>query len=809
MGYDKIPRQKLPISKKTKKWGEECVEAFIDLSDAGSGYSKRRDELKILYDYYNGVIDEADYRYVLKPYGKSRKNFPSEMRNYPIIKPIIDLLLGEKSKRPLNYTVTVQNSDTISKKEEAKKEVIFKNLQMRFMQAAQLEGMQMGLSPEQIAQENPMPQHIAEMFEDSYVDQRAILGQKALNYVMQEQEVYDKIQKAWFHYLVSGEVYTHRGVRNGEPFYEVLNPVDVDYDLDPDLEFVEDGDWALTRKYAHASSVIDLYYDSLSEQQILELEEPRHMETDVSFLYAQSSNKDVNAHRNRLLEVVNVYWKSRKRIGFVTYLDPMTGSIEEKEVADGFRMPKELKDIGAVLEWKWVNEVWEGTRIDGRIYININPIPNQRLSIDNPSKCKLPINGRRYSDINASNISLVKLGIPYQLNYNIYKYRLELSIAKSKDIIAQFDINMIPKKWDMDKFMYYVEGTGIAWVDYNKEGIQLNPQHQSVMDMSIKTIQQYITLLESILVEWEKISGVSRQRQGEIGAYEGKASSQQAILQSSHITEDLFRKFERMEQRDFQALLDYSKEAWLTGKKSMYVMPDGTTDFLDIDSMTHMETNYGIFVSDAGKDAEKLQNIKGLTQAMMQNGAKPGDIAEMLDSDSFSQIKSNLKKADRMAAQLEQAQQQAQQEAQQQQVQMKQMELEAENIENEKDRQKDIEIALINAESKQQAATGTESLQLEKMMREFEIKEKELELKELELMEKSRGDQSKEEIEREKNQITRELNEMKRASDIENNEAKRESEYIKRDTANRDIQAKKDIADKQVEAKENDANKSD
>ena len=79
----------------------------------------------------------------------------------------------------------------------------------------------------------------------------------------------------------------------------------------------------------------------------------------------------------------------------------------------------------------------------------------------------------------------------------------------------------------------------------------------------------------------------------------GVTSSQQAILQSSHITEDLFRKFERMEQRDFQALLEYSKEAWLTGKKSMYVMPDGTQDFLDIDSMQHMESNYGIFVSDA------------------------------------------------------------------------------------------------------------------------------------------------------------------------------------------------------------------
>ena len=744
MGYDKIPRQKLSITKKNKKWGEECVEAFIDLSNAGSSHSKQKDELKMLYDYYNGVIDEGDYNYVLKPYGKARKNFPSEMRNYPIIKPIIDLLLGEKSKRPLNYTVTVQNADALTLKEEEKTAQIAQNLRQKFLQSVQEQGVDIGANPDE---EIPTPKHIAEMFESTYVDNRALLGQKAINYIFQEQEVYDKIQKAWFHYLVTGEAYTQRGVRNGEPFYEVLNPLDVDYDLDPDLEFVEDGDWATIRKYVHASTVIDAYYESLSEQQILELEEPRHSESDISFLYANSANKDTNAFRNRLVEVVNVYWKSRKKIGFLTYMDPETGSIEEEEVEDGFKMPIELKEQGAQLDWKWVNEVWEGTRVDGRFYLNINPILNQRMSLDNPSKCKLPINGRRYSDTNSKNISLVKLGIPYQLNYNIYKYRLELAIARSKDIIAQFDINMIPKKWDMDKFMYYVEGTGIAWVDYNKEGIQLNPQHQSVLDMSIKTIQQYITLLESILVEWEKISGVSRQRQGEIGAYEGKASSQQAILQSSHITEDLFRKFERMEQRDFQALLDYSKEAWLTGKKGMFVMPDGTTDFLDVSSMEHMESNYGIFVSDAGKDQEKLQNIKGLTQAMMQNGAKPGDIAEMLDSDSFTQIKKNLKLADKANSELEQAQQEAQQQMQQQQLEAEQMQLEAENIEKEKDRQKDIEIALINAESKDQ--TDVNSLNLEKLIQDFELKQKELELKERELELKMQGDMDSNAVKRE------------------------------------------------------------
>ena len=131
LGGEKIPQQRLPLSKKTKDWREKCVEAYINLSH--NGLHDHKSDLSILYDYYNGIIDEDDYRYVLKPYGKSRKNFPSKMRNYPIIKPIVDLLLGEKSKRPLNYTVTVQNANAVSEKEKAKQQAIYQNLQMQFL----------------------------------------------------------------------------------------------------------------------------------------------------------------------------------------------------------------------------------------------------------------------------------------------------------------------------------------------------------------------------------------------------------------------------------------------------------------------------------------------------------------------------------------------------------------------------------------------------------------------------------------------------------------------------------------------------
>ena len=298
---------------------------------------------------------------------------------------------------------------------------------------------------------------------------------------------------------------------------------------------------------------------------------------------------------------------------------------------------------------------------------------------------------------------------------------------------------MIPKKWDLDKFMYYVEGTGIAWVDYNKEGIQLSPQHQSVLDMSIKTIEQYITLLESIMIEWEKVSGVNRQRQGMVGAYEGKATSQQAIVQSSHITEDIFRKFSRLEQRDLQAMLDYSKEAWIAGKKGMYVMSDGTTEFLDLDSMDHMESEYGIFVSDSGKDQDKLDILKQLSQSMVQNGVPASTIAEMVDADNFSQIKEKIKQAENQQQQLQQAQSEAEQQAKQQELQLKAQELENENMNKEKDRQVKIEVARIAAEAK----LAGDQLNMQKSMTDSTAKANQAALKEKEYAEKVRSNQAK------------------------------------------------------------------
>jgi hypothetical protein len=222
-----------------------------------------------------------------------------------------------------------------------------------------------------------------------------------------------------------------------------------------------------------------------------------------------------------------------------------------------------------------------------------------------------------------------------------------------------------------------------------------------------------------------------------MGVHEGKATAQQSIVQSSHITEDWFRKFSHFEQRELQGLLDYSKEAWLNGKKAMYVMPDGSVEQIDIEPLTHMESEYGIFVSDAGKDIEKKQKIEGLAQAMVQNGAKMSSIVDVFASDSFSQIKDKIIQAEKAAEELQKAQEEAERQMEEQKLAVQQQAIQQAALDKEKDRQLEIEKALIAAE----ASDKSTSVSLEKMMKDFELKQKELEIKQRELDIKSSQNQ--------------------------------------------------------------------
>ena len=159
----------------------------------------------------------------------------------------------------------------------------------------------------------------------------------------------------------------------------------------------------------------------------------------------------------------------------------------------------------------------------------------------------------------------------------------------------------------------------------------------------------------------------------------------------------------------------------------MYVMPDMNAQFLEIDAFEHMESEYGVFVSDSGRDQDKLEQAKSLSQAMIQNGVPASAVLDLFDTENYAGIKDKITRAENAQKELEQAQQQAQQEAQIEQAKAQQMQTQQQAIDAEKDRQLQIELALIKAEAAD--SQNKLDLDLEKMQKNFELKERELDLK--------------------------------------------------------------------------------
>jgi len=371
---------------------------------------------------------------------------------------------------------------------------------------------------------------------------------------------------------------------------------------------------------------------------------------------------------------------------------------------------KTNREAGETTEWYWINEVWEGYQIDNDIYVGINPVAGQRASLDNISKCKLPYNGRAYSNRHAENVSIISMGMPYQVLYNVFHYRLELTIAKNKDKIALIEMNTIPKRhgWDEEKFMYYADAMGFAFIDSTAEGknnerVSFN-QYQ-VLDMSLgQYMATQIELLQAIKQEWEELLGISRQRKGQVMASDGTGSTKSAIAQSTAITEEIFRKYEKFEQKEMQGLLDTSKHAFREGKKVQYITDDYRNAWLDIEGSSYQESEFGIFAKNSAQETQKMEQMRGLLQAMAQNGVGVGSIAQILDADNFSRIKQLADKVEAKQAELSKAAQAAEQQKEQSKMQVElqklQVEQQHEAQENQMDRQVKLEVAHIQAASK-------------------------------------------------------------------------------------------------------------
>ena len=101
-----MPAQKIAARLKTQAWKEACVDYICGAGGQhyGNGRTKA-DEMQTYYDLYNSIYNEKDLKYVTNPF-KQDDGFPATAQDYNIIKPYVDQLLGEETKRPFNFSVS-------------------------------------------------------------------------------------------------------------------------------------------------------------------------------------------------------------------------------------------------------------------------------------------------------------------------------------------------------------------------------------------------------------------------------------------------------------------------------------------------------------------------------------------------------------------------------------------------------------------------------------------------------------------------------------------------------------------------------
>jgi len=686
-----FPAQKLPLKRKNKEWGQHCMDYIIGMGETvPSGAQKTSfEEMQTYYDLYNSIFNEKDLKYVTDPYMQD-DGFPATIQDFNIIRPKIDLLLGEETKHPFNYKVIRTSQDAASDMQDKMKQMMIEYTMAEMMS---------GMTPEAAADfqsklasgELTPPEKIAEYMGKSYKDVAEDCAYHTLNYLKEKLGLDHEFYKGWKDALIAGKEVYYTGIVNGEPHMERVNPLYFAHDNAPDLEFIEDGDWAVRRMRLSYTEVYDRLYDKMTEKELDALIEMTGQKPSTGMYGVDAAATDymhVNMHsvggagndtvtRNNHVNLWHAVWKSYKKVGFVTVLGD-DGTPQETIVSEDYMaIGNELN-----IEWKWVIEIWEGYRFGMHNYVGVQPVEYQFTSTDTLNSQKLPYCGVLYSNTNSRSKSLVAIMKPLQYMYIIIWYRLELAIARDKGKVITMDITQIPKSMNIDaaKWMHYLSAVGVNFINPYEEGWDIPGREGgkpaqfnqiSALDLTMaNVIDQYINLMSKIEDMISEISGVSRQRMGEIQPSELVGNVNAANSGSANITAPLFWMHNQCKKNSLRMLLNTAKEAWRTSnrKNIQYVMSDSTRTFMKLAENFFYE-DYDIFVSDSSKDLQNLEQLRSLYQPAMQNGASLLDVAEIMTLDSVTQIKTKLKSIYQQQAEQQQQAQQQEQQNQMQQIQ--------------------------------------------------------------------------------------------------------------------------------------------
>lgn len=790
-------KQRLSYAKKIKndyEWAKEVIDSLEIQADSYMGVRDRLVMMERAYELYGNQVHQEDIENIFNPLNIQIGQKKDQIHSYNKAHNKINTLIGEMLKRPTNYRNYLISPDRALAVEQEKDKLIKEFLVSQINKKAEIEQLNASdLSPEELEQammeleekysQVLNPQQIAEHLKDEYLEPKEMKANDILDDIKLRYKLQELKADGFKHGLLSGEEIVWVGERHGKLALEILNPMFAFYHKSPETKYIQDGDYAGIKFKASLGEVFDTYDLSEKDKNYLEdkyadahssaapSSKMKYHFDDTDYKLRKQLIAGGTADRYKgsygysyedMVDVMHVEWRSQTKIGILTYIN------EEEEldttiVDETFKFDKE-DPLMIDIEWKWVDEIWEGTKIDD-IYVNIGPIPNQETTFNNVHDKKLRYYGLIYDNMNSSQISMMERMRPFQYLYLIIMHNLKKLIATDRGKLIMMDTTQLDGEFGTEKTLYYMQELNIMPFNSlaNEEGedpgnLSRRGQAAQVLDRSqAQHINNYIGLLEYIDNQIGEVAGISRHREGQVGQYETATNAQQSIIQSSNITEMLFFAHNKLWERILERAVNIDSKLREPGYHTLMATGIGKTKNLVIKEDEFENTDFQVFLTDSPEDTEIFNQIKILYQPLLQNDkANFSQIIKLLrQKTSLEELVRDIEEFERITMEQQQQQMQAQQQNLQAQLQAQaEQDQRDKEFELEKQRRElevKLEIAKIQALSFAQDQDVNKNnvpdvLEIEKLRQETRLKDRELDLKEKELDRKKQEDKDKKEL---------------------------------------------------------------
>lgn len=716
------------------------------------------------YDLVKGIITREDFYEVpeVKPFVDTLErtiDLPSYVKHYPILNPPLNTLVGEITKRPDNSRVKAMDDDSKSEELEYKSKRLQEYLYSIISNKIKLNALESGVDLEDPEALEQIEQMTYEQFVEealNYTSAAESWGHHVLEALKVGMNLKELSEEAFRDLLICSREYFHIYEDNSSMGFstEVLNPKEVWFLSTPNKKYTRDAYAAGFITLMELSEVLDKYKLSKVEVDHLRkglrgfyqygmaresnLVNPKAVgigsvtydtydpliERERNFVESQLQSNNIQLEnylgigQNNVLNsfgtkvvVIQCYWKSKMKVGKLTYIDE-DGNEQVVLVSEDYKkIPGEIS-----ITWEYVNQWWKGTKIGQDVYIDVEPL-------EILDYC--PIIGVVHEIKNTQPRSLVDLMKPFQVLYNICMNQLYSLLEKDLGMVVLTSLRHLPKLKDQDEgdaietWEMMAKEKGVIFVDDSPENLKAPSsfnQHTALNLSRAQEIQARYNLAAQLKLECWELVGINRERTGGIAATQTATATNAALTQSYAQTEPYFVQHEYLLNQYYQALLDVAQniETRKPSSTISYINSIGESAFVKVSAGDLKGRDLQVFVTSRAQDQQMVHQLQGLSQVMLQNGASVYEVA-LLYNNGYSTrnlLKMFKDLKDKQDQRIAQEQQMQQQQMEQQQTQFEAQMAESErireetiineNYNKEMDRINKKEVAIINTFSRQE-----------------------------------------------------------------------------------------------------------